>query len=137
MPSLPQRKTPKMSSPDFNPSSSTRYSAIGERPESHPRQGCSRLTTGTQSDTLSDMKTFNVRELSRSTAEVLNACEKDGGAIIQYQDGRQFELVPRGKRDAGSRELPDFAARQRAVFGARKFSSAQINASLDAAKGPQ
>ena len=83
------------------------------------------------------MKTFNVRELSRSTAEVLEACEHDGGAIIQYQDGRQFELVPRGKRDATPRELPDFAARQRAVFGSRKFTSAQINASLEAAKGRQ
>lgn len=89
------------------------------------------------SDTVSDMKTFNVRELSRSTAEVLEACEHDGGAIIQYQDGRQFELVPRGRRDAKRRALPDFAARQRATFGARKFSSAQINASLDAAKGRQ
>ena len=83
------------------------------------------------------MKTFNVRELSRSTAEVLDACEHDGGAIIQYQDGRQFELVPRGKRDASSHKLPDFAARQRAMFGSRKFSSAQINASLEAAKGRQ
>ena len=86
---------------------------------------------------MSDMKTFNVRELSRSTAEVLEACEHDGGAIIQYQDGRQFELVPRGKRDTRRRELPDFAARQRAVFGRRKFSSAQIDASLEAAKGRQ
>ncbi len=83
------------------------------------------------------MKTFNVRELSRNTAEVLDACEQDGGAIIQYQDGRQFALVPRGKRDKGRRELPDFASRQRAVFARRKFSSAQINASLDTAKGRQ
>ncbi len=89
------------------------------------------------SDTLSDMKTFNVRELSRSTAKVLDACEHDGGAIIQYQDGRQFELVPRGSRDSLRSELPDFAARQRAVFGARKYSSAQINASMDAGKGRQ
>ena len=95
------------------------------------------MTNAIVSDTLSDMRTFNVRELSRSTAEVLEACEHDGGAIIQYQDGRQFDLVPRGKRDSRSRELPDFAARQRAVFGRRKFSSAQINASLEAAKGRQ
>ena len=99
--------------------------------------GTSQLTGSVVSDTLSDMKTFNVRELSRSTAEVLDACEHDGGAIIQYQYGRQFELVPRGKRDASSRKLPDFAARQRAMFGSRKFSSAQINASLEAAKGRQ
>ena len=101
------------------------------------KRGSWRLTNGMLSDTLSDMKTFNVRELSRSTAEVLEACEHDGGAIIQYQDGRQFELVPHGRRDSRRRDLPDFAARQRAVFGARKFSSAQINASLDAAKGRQ
>ena len=100
-------------------------------------RGSWRLTNGLSSDTLSDMKTFNVRELSRSTAEVLEACEHDGGAIIQYQDGRQYELVPRGRRDSRRRDLPDFAARQRAVFGARKFSSAQLNASMDAAKGRQ
>ena len=89
------------------------------------------------SDTLSVMKTFNVRELSRSTADVLEACERDGGAIIQYQDGRQFELLPRGRSSSKGRKLPDFAARQRAVFGGRKFSSARIDASLDAAKGRQ
>jgi hypothetical protein len=83
------------------------------------------------------MKTFNVRELSRSTAEVLEACEHDGGAIIQYQDGRQFELIPRGRCDGVSRKLPDFAARQRAIFCDKSFSSEQINASLDAAKGRQ
>ena len=100
-------------------------------------RGSWRLTNGLLSDTLSDMKTFNVRELSRNTAEVLDACEHDGGAIIQYQDGRQFELVPRGRRDSRRGDLPDFAARQRAVFGARKYSSARINASMDAAKGRQ
>ena len=83
---------------------------------------------------VSDMKTFNVRELSRSTAEVLRACEHDGGAIIQYQDGRQFELVPRGKRGSGRRELPDFAGRQRGVFGSRKFSSAAQCAAQCAAR---
>ena len=83
------------------------------------------------------MRIFNVRELSRSAAEVLEACEHDGEAIIQCQDGRQYELVPRGRRGSPRRDLPDFAARQRAVVGVRKFSSAQINASLEAAKGRQ
>lgn len=86
---------------------------------------------------MSDMKTFNVRELSRSTAKVLEACDADGGAIVQYHDGRQFELVPRGKRGSGRRALPDFSARQRAVFGKREFSSAQVNAALEAGKGRQ
>ena len=72
------------------------------------------------------MKTFNVRELSRSTAEVLDACEHDGGAIIQYQDGRQFELVPRGKRDASNRELPDFAARRMAALAGLKVLPAKV-----------
>jgi hypothetical protein len=86
---------------------------------------------------MSDMKTFNVRQLSRSTADVLDACEHDGGAIIQYQDGRQFHLVPRGGRGKRRRALPDFAARQRATFGGRQYGTSQINASLDAAKGRQ
>jgi hypothetical protein len=32
IPSLPQRKTPKMSSPDFKPSPSTHYITIADRP---------------------------------------------------------------------------------------------------------
>lgn len=87
------------------------------------------------SDILSDMKTFMVRELSRRTARVLETCDGEGGVIIQYQDGRQYQLVPRGKPGGGRRVLPDFAGRQRAIFGRRMFASRQLNASLQAAKG--
>jgi hypothetical protein len=81
------------------------------------------------------MKRFMVRELSRETARVLETCEQEGGVIIEYQDGRQFDLIPRGPKGSTRRPLPDFARRQRAVFGDAVFTSEQIDASLQANKG--
>jgi hypothetical protein len=93
------------------------------------------LTICSESDILSDVKTFNVRELSRSTAKVLAACELDGGVIIRYEDGRQFELMPRRPPRDGSQPSPDFAKRTRTIFGKRRFTRRQINALFEAAKG--
>jgi hypothetical protein len=81
------------------------------------------------------MKKFMVRELSRETARVLETCEQDGGVIIEYQDGRQFDLIPRGSRSRVRNPLPDFAQRQKAVFGKTVFSARQIEAALRANKG--
>ena len=81
------------------------------------------------------MKTFKVRELSRETARVLETCEQDGGVVIEYQDGRQFDLVPRGAVAKARQPLPDFVRRQRAIFGDTVFSSQQIDTSLKANKG--
>ncbi|MEW6305714.1 MAG: hypothetical protein AB1705_19725 [Verrucomicrobiota bacterium] len=83
------------------------------------------------------MKRFNVRELSRNTAQLLETCELDGGVIIQSQDGRRFELIPRSRAPRSNRSLPDFAARQRSVFGRKRYTSKQINALFDAIKGRQ
>jgi len=80
------------------------------------------------------MKTFRVRELSRETARVLDTCEHEGGVLIEYQDGRQFELLARGPGATARQPLPDFAARQKAVFGDTVFSSRQINSALKANK---
>jgi hypothetical protein len=80
------------------------------------------------------MKTFMVRELSRETARVLKTCEQEGGVIIEYQDGRQFDLNPRGAAAKTRQPLPDFARRQKVIFGDTAFSSRQINASLKANK---
>lgn len=80
------------------------------------------------------MKSFNVREVSRSTAEVLAACERDGGVIIRYQDGRQHELAPRRAARKGRGALPDFRARQKAIFGKKQFASHQINAFFEVEK---
>lgn len=76
-----------------------------------------------------------VRELSRETARVLETCEHEGGVIIEYQDGRQFDLLPRGPGVKARWPLPDFVARQKAVFGDAVFSSRQINTALKANKG--
>jgi hypothetical protein len=83
------------------------------------------------------MKTFMVRELSRETARVLETCEQEGGVIIEYQDGRQFDLIPRGPKANRSRPLPDFAKRQRAIFGDAIFSSDQLNSALEGNKGDE
>ena len=99
------------------------------------RSDCQSLTGSTETDSLSDMKTFMVRELSRQTARVLETCEQEGGVIIEYQDGRQFHLIPRVSPAKVRRHLPDFAGRQRAVFGNTVFSAAQLDTALSANKG--
>jgi hypothetical protein len=81
------------------------------------------------------MKTFMVRELSRQTARVLQTCDGEGGVIIQYQDGRQYNLVPRRKIKLGRRVVPRFSDRQKALFGSVTFTARQLNASLQAGKG--
>ena len=75
-----------------------------------------------------------VRDLSRETARVLETCEQDGGVIIEYRDGRQFDLIPRSSGARRRQPLPDFAQRQKAIFGDTVFSSRQINSPLRANK---
>ncbi len=43
---------------------------------------------------MSDMKTFNVRDLDRQPAQVLDACDKDGAVRVQRRDGRSYTLQP-------------------------------------------
>jgi hypothetical protein len=80
------------------------------------------------------MKKFMVRELSRETARVLETSEQEGGVIIEYQDGRQFDLIPRNPKVKKRLPLPDFARRQKAIFGEIRFTSEQIGAALKANK---
>jgi len=43
---------------------------------------------------MSDMKTFNVRDLDRQPAEVLDACDRDGAVRIRRRDGRSYTVQP-------------------------------------------
>ena len=72
------------------------------------------MKPGTNADTLSDMKTFTVRDLDRQPGAVLDACEKEGAVLIRRRDGRAYKVSPHiatGKRIA----LPDFRARMKAT----------------------
>lgn len=87
------------------------------------------------SDTLSDMKTYMVRELSRQTAEVLSACDQDGCVVIQYQDGREYTLTPRGAAIQKMDRVKRFKARCHELeeaWNERKFTSKQIDRLMDA-----
>ncbi len=86
------------------------------------------------SDTVSDMKTYMVRELSRQTAKVLSACDKEGSVVIQYQDGREYTLTPRRATVKGMDRVKRFKERSRelrAAWKGREFSSRQIDRLLD------
>lgn len=43
---------------------------------------------------MSDMQTFNVRDLDRQPAAVLDACDRDGAVRIQRRDGRSYTVQP-------------------------------------------
>jgi hypothetical protein len=61
------------------------------------------------------MKTFNVRELDRQPASVLDAADREGVVRIKRRDGRTYSVQPESVvRKMVS--LPDFAARRRAIF---------------------
>ncbi|PYJ86689.1 MAG: hypothetical protein DME22_04245 [Verrucomicrobia bacterium] len=73
------------------------------------------LDFSANADTMSDMKTFTVRELDREPAAVLDAADKDGVVRIKRRDGRLYSLQPvAAPRKITS--LPDFAARRKAIF---------------------
>lgn len=93
------------------------------------------MTGSRLSDKLSDMKTYMVRELSRQTAKVLSACDKDGSVVIQYQDGREYTLMPRRATVKDVDRVKRFKERRRelrAAWKGREFSSRQIDRLLDA-----
>jgi hypothetical protein len=41
---------------------------------------------------MSDMKTFNVRDLDRKPGTVLNACDREGVVRVRRRDGRSYLL---------------------------------------------
>ncbi len=65
---------------------------------------------------MSDMKTFTVRELDRSPATVLAACDRDGEARISHRDGRAYRILPEAAPARFITRVPDFAARRRKLF---------------------
>ncbi len=65
---------------------------------------------------MSDMKTFTVRELDRSPATVLAACDRDGEARIRHRDGRAYRIQPEAAPARFITSIPDFAARRRKLF---------------------
>ena len=65
---------------------------------------------------MSDMKTFTVRELDRTPAVVLAACDRDGETRIRHRDGRAYRLRPEVAPLRVITALPDFAARRRQLF---------------------
>ena len=40
------------------------------------------------------MKTFNVRDLDRQPAEVLDTCDREGAVRIRRRDGRSYTVQP-------------------------------------------
>jgi hypothetical protein len=58
------------------------------------RENRNELTSGTNADILSDMKTFTVRDLDRSPGAVLDACEREGVVQIRRRNGHTYTLKP-------------------------------------------
>jgi hypothetical protein len=60
---------------------------------------------------------FSVRDLNRSLAKVLAACDRLGVVRISSRKGRTYELraQPVVDRDGRERPFPDFAARLKAI----------------------
>ena len=73
---------------------------------------------------MSAMKTFTVRDLDRTPAAVLAACDRDGEALIRRRDGREYRLVPGTGPKRVITSVPDFAARRRRLFP-KPLSTAQ------------
>lgn len=64
---------------------------------------------GPETDILSEVKTFTVRDLDRQPAKVLAACEKDGVVRIRGRNGHSYTL----RRDEPKRpKAPAEARRQ-------------------------
>ena len=55
---------------------------------------------------MSVMRTFTLRDLNRSTAEVIAVADRDGLAVVRGRDGRAYDVRPRAK----AAHKPDWAA---------------------------
>ena len=55
---------------------------------------------------MSVMKIFSLRDLNRSTAEVIAVADRDGLAVVRGRDGRAYDVRPR----ATAAQKPDWAA---------------------------
>lgn len=73
---------------------------------------------------MSDMKTFTVRDLDRQPAKVLKACDADGAVKVKRRDGRAYIMRPEHSTER-IRNLPDFAARRKAIWGDFKLTKKQ------------
>jgi prevent-host-death family protein len=63
------------------------------------------------------MKTANVRQLRHAFGEVMNLIE-DGQQVEIVKKGKVIALLsPPPRRKSGKVKLPDFAARQKRIFG--------------------
>lgn len=62
------------------------------------------------------MKTFTVRELSRTSAVVFAACDRDGVARISHRDGRAYRVQPVSITERDVSTVPDFAVRRHKLF---------------------
>ena len=60
---------------------------------------------------MSDMKTFNIRDLDRSPAKVLAAADHDGVARVRSRDGRVYVVRP---EKVAARKGADWASFARA-----------------------
>jgi hypothetical protein len=59
---------------------------------------------------------FSVRDLNRSLAKVLAACDRLGVVRISSRKGRTYELRAQpSATPVGEKPIPDFAARRKAV----------------------
>lgn len=73
------------------------------------------LTFSMNADILSDMKTFTAREIHRNASAVLATAARDGIVRVKRRDGQSFTIQPEST-SRKMRDLPDFAARRRAIF---------------------
>ncbi len=55
---------------------------------------------------MSDMKTFTIRDLNRSSAAVIAAADRDGGVRLRSRTGRTYTVRP----DAVATGAPDWDA---------------------------
>jgi hypothetical protein len=75
------------------------------------------------------MKTFTVRELDRTPAVVLDACDREGAVRIRRRDGRSYTVRPDEPREAGKvpwrRLVAEHRARIARIFP-QPLSKAQV-----------
>ncbi len=76
---------------------------------------------------MSDMTTFTVRDLDRTPARVLDTCDREGEVIVRRRNGQSYRLVPANPPGTPARpiKVPDFAARQKRIFGDVRMTDEQ------------
>jgi antitoxin (DNA-binding transcriptional repressor) of toxin-antitoxin stability system len=78
------------------------------------------------------MKTATVRDL-RNNFSMLEAWLNDGETICIEKRGEPIAMLTAMKSADGKKvKMPDFAARQRAIWGGRVFSEAEVKALREA-----